>query len=132
MQSRVSKNKGANQFFGNLAYQRQAAQTTSLFGFTDSTNTSGLDTAVNWSRYYRPGGTSFLSIHFKYEFSRLATNVTPFFANRANVSGDAGILGNDQTPMNWGPPNLTLLQRRRGTFRTAIRAERESDASLFL
>jgi hypothetical protein len=32
--------------------------------------------------------------------------VTPFFAGRANVSGDAGIAGNDQDPANWGPPSL--------------------------
>jgi hypothetical protein len=32
--------------------------------------------------------------------------VTPYFANRVNVSGDAGIVGNDQDPVNWGPPTL--------------------------
>ena len=49
-----------------------------------------------------------LRVHFKYEFSRLATDVTPYFANRTNVSGEAGILGNDQEPVNWGPPNLNF------------------------
>lgn len=106
VQSRVSRNKGRNQLFGNFALQRQSAQTTSLFGFRDSTNTSGLDIAVNWARYYRPHGSSFLSVHFKYEFSRLTTDITPFFANRINVSGQAGISGNDQVPSSWGPPNL--------------------------
>jgi trimeric autotransporter adhesin len=51
-------------------------------------------------------GAQFFSVHFKYEFSRLATDVTPYFANRSNVSGEAGIFGNDQQPLNWGPPNL--------------------------
>ena len=34
--------------------------------------------------------------------------MTPHFANRVNVSGEAGITGNDQDPTNWGPPALTF------------------------
>jgi cell division septation protein DedD len=110
VQARASKNEGANQYFGNLAFQRTAAQTTSLFGFKDLSGTDGLDTAVNWTHRFGRGfsflGSQFFSIHLKYEFSRLTTDETPYFANRTNVSGEAGILGNDQTPVNWGPPNL--------------------------
>src|SRR5262249_2004078 len=32
--------------------------------------------------------------------------LTPFFANRKNISGEAGISGNNQEPLNWGPPSL--------------------------
>jgi hypothetical protein len=110
VQARANKNMGANQFFANLAYQRQTAETTSLFGFKDSTASSGLDTAVNWSHRFSHGfnglGSQFFSVHFKYEFSRLVTDVTPYFANLTNVSGAAAISGNDQEPLNWGPPNL--------------------------
>jgi hypothetical protein len=108
VQARITKNFGFNQsLFGNFAYQRAATQATNLFGFQDSTNLSGLDSAVNWSRRFnRIFGAQFFSIHFKYEFTRLATDLTPYFANRTNVSGDAGISGNDQSPLNWGPPNL--------------------------
>jgi hypothetical protein len=110
VQARASKNKGGNQFFGTFAFQHTAADTTSLFGFKDSSATTGLDTAVNWSHRFGRGffftGGQFFSIHFKYEFSRLATDATPYFANRTNVSGAAGILGNDQAPVDWGPPNL--------------------------
>jgi hypothetical protein len=35
--------------------------------------------------------------------------VTPYFANRINVSGNAGITGNNQEPVNWGPPNLAFF-----------------------
>ena len=106
VQARATKNKGRNQFFGTFAYQGLTTETTDLFGFKDSTTSSGLDAVANWSRFYRPHGTSFLTIHFKYEFSRQVIDVTPFFANRSNVSGAAGISGNDQEPVNWGPPNL--------------------------
>ncbi len=105
VQARATKNKGRNQFFGTFAYQGLTTEATDLFGFEDSTTTSGLDAVANWSRGYRVG-TSYFVIHFKYEFSRLATDVTPYFANRSNVSGEAGISGNDQEPVNWGPPNL--------------------------
>jgi hypothetical protein len=43
-----------------------------------------------------------------YQFSRLAMRTTPYFANRENVSGEAGITGNNQEPGNWGPPNLSF------------------------
>jgi hypothetical protein len=39
-------------------------------------------------------------------FSRLSTHNTPYFANGANVSAEAGITGNNQEPVNWGPPAL--------------------------
>ena len=41
-----------------------------------------------------------------YTFSRLRTELTPNFENRINVSGNAAIAGNDQSPANWGPPSL--------------------------
>jgi hypothetical protein len=110
VQARITKNFGFNQsLFGNFAYQRATTQTTDLFGFQDSAKISGLDSAINWSRRFnRILGAQFFSIHFKYEFSRLGTDLTPYFANRTNVSGAAGILGNDQEPLNWGPPNLVF------------------------
>ncbi len=108
VQFRASKSEGRNQFFGNLAYAGTRTKATDIFGFKDSTTTAGLDAVANWSRNFRPVGTTYLIIHFQYEFSRLATNVTPYFANRANISGAAGILGNDQDPVNWGPPNLAF------------------------
>src|ERR1019366_5483993 len=33
---------------------------------------------------------------------------TPYFANKINVSHDAGIDGNNQDPQNWGPPSLSF------------------------
>lgn len=109
VQSRFTKGFGfGNQLFGNLAYQRGTTRAKNLFGFDDTTTLSGLDTAVNWSHRLRRGifNSTFFIVHFRYEFSRLTTDVTPYFANRANISGSAGILGNDQEPLNWGPPSL--------------------------
>src|ERR1035438_7645113 len=43
-----------------------------------------------------------------YNFSRSSTLLTPAFANRRNVAGEAGITGDDQSPLNWGPPALNF------------------------
>jgi trimeric autotransporter adhesin len=93
---------GRNQFYGNFAYQRVEAATTNAFGFADANGVSGVDTAINWSRQV----SQFFSFRIRYQYLRTATDVTPYFANRRNVSGDAGITGNNQDPVNWGPPNL--------------------------
>ena len=93
---------GRNQLFGNLAIQRTSTDAGTVFGLTDATEVSGIDTAVNWSHRF----SQLLSIRLRYQFTRLSTSVTPYFANRTNVSGDAGITGNLQDPADWGPPRL--------------------------
>src|SRR6185312_3471587 len=50
-----------------------------------------------------------LNINTTLSFSRLSARLTPYFENRENVSGNAGIIGNDQSPTNWGPPSLNFL-----------------------
>ena len=93
---------GKNQLFGNLALQRTTTDTGNVFGLTDSIRASGIDTTVNWSHRF----SQLLSLRLRYQFTRLTNTVTPFFANRINVSGEAGITGNGQDPMDWGPPRL--------------------------
>ena len=103
-QARVSQalSGGRNQIFGNLALQRTTTDAGNVFGFTDSSRASGIDSALNWSHRF----SQLLSLRFRYQFTRLANGVTPYFANRINVSGEAGIAGNDQDPINWGAPRL--------------------------
>jgi hypothetical protein len=103
-QSRFTKvlGGGRNQFFGNLAYQCTTTDSANVFAFVDSSRVSGLDTTLNWAHRL----SQFWSVRLRYQYTRLTTNVTPYFANRTNVSGDAGIAGNNQDPINWGPPRL--------------------------
>ncbi len=93
-----------NQVFGNFAFQDTRQDNPNVFGFLDTTDTFGLTTSANWFHRFGQGffGT------FGYQFSRLSTRVTPYFENRQNVSGEAGIVGNDQNPLDWGPPTLTF------------------------
>jgi hypothetical protein len=105
LQSRFNKTLSSrDQIYGRFAFQSTRSDNSNLFDFLDASNRLGLNTDINWS--HRLGHTWFLNLG--YQFSRLSSRLTPFFGNRANVSGHAGISGNDQTPMNWGPPSLTF------------------------
>ena len=50
----------------------------------------------------------FMFLRSRFTFNRSTNDVTPFFAFRSNVSGLAGIQGNNQNPANWGPPSLAF------------------------
>jgi hypothetical protein len=105
LQTRFNKNLGRNdQLSGNFAYQSTRTDNASLFGFLDTSDTTGINAGVNWRHSFAPR----LFVTFGYQYSRLAARVTPFFANRENVSGAAGITGNNQDPLNWGPPALAF------------------------
>ena len=96
-------NRGAS-FTGTLAFQHSAVDSTNLFQFTDTSTLTSWNAGANWFRRVSPRTT----IRIKYQFAHDASGVTPFFANRVNVSGDAGIAGNNQDPENWGPPALVF------------------------
>ncbi|MGH9643018.1 MAG: carboxypeptidase-like regulatory domain-containing protein, partial [Terriglobales bacterium] len=105
LQTRVMKMFGRkDQLFGNFALQSIRSSSPNIFGFVDRSSALGLNTGINWN--HRLSTDWFLTAGF--QFSRLATHVHPYFANRENVSGDAGIQGNNQDPMNWGPPALSF------------------------
>jgi hypothetical protein len=77
---------------------------TSLFGFRDATDVLGVNGGIKADHRF----TDNLWLHLTYNYSRLRTQMTPFFENRINVSGDAGMTGNNQSPENWGPPTLVF------------------------
>ena len=93
---------------GFVAYQRSSSRNPNQagFGFLDTGDTSGINSSVNFQHRFS-----------QRVFSRLGTTsssrcdvfrTTPFFANRENISGEAGITGNNQDPINWGPPSLNF------------------------
>jgi hypothetical protein len=93
-----------NQLYGGFALQSTRTSSPNLFGFLDASDVLGTNTNLNWAHRFGPG----LFLNMGYRFSRLATRSTPYWENRENVSGEAGILGNNQDPANWGPPSLTF------------------------
>lgn len=103
LNSNVSKTIGRNnQVSGNFAATSTRTSNTNLFGFTDATSGLGLFASVNWSHTYNPRFRQ----NVGYQFSRQSNRLTPYWQNRANVSGQAGIAGNDQDATYWGPPTL--------------------------
>jgi trimeric autotransporter adhesin len=103
LQSRLMKNLNMkNQVYGTFAFQDTRTDTPSVFGFQDKSGIFGINTGMNWSHRFNQRW----SMNLGYKFSYLSTRITPNFENRENISGEAGITGNNQDPVNWGPPSL--------------------------
>ena len=105
-QIRMSRDIGSpdNSMSGTFALESTREDNTSLFGFRDNTATLGLNTAVDYDHRFANN----LYGHLTYRFSRSRNEVTPFFENRTNVAGDAGLTGVNQDAANWGPPTLVF------------------------
>ena len=95
-----------NTLIGSIGIQRGVTDTGSIFGFSDASTVTTIDTQVSWTRRF----SLFTTLQAGYHFTDTITSATPYFANSVNVSGDAGISGNDQTPDNWGPPSLQFAR----------------------
>lgn len=105
VQSRVDKTIGRrDQVYGTFNLDSVRSGAVDLFSFVDTTDTLGLNTNLNWSHRLN----SHLFLYAGYHFSRLRALVRPEFENKQNISGDAGITGNNQDPANWGPPGLSF------------------------
>src|SRR5262245_6674736 len=105
LQSRLTQNVNQrNQVFGNLSYQRTTTDSNTLFGFEDQNRASAIDAQVTWTHRL----AQLTSLRLRYQFTRQTNETRPYFAYRTNVSGQAGINGNNQEPVNWGPPSLSF------------------------
>jgi hypothetical protein len=105
LQSRLTQNiNQRNQIFGNVSYQRTTTDSNTLFGFEDQNRSSAMDAQVNWNHRI----AQLISLRLRYQFTRQTTETRPYFAYRTNVSGEAGVNGNNQEPVNWGPPSLSF------------------------
>lgn len=103
LQSRLNQTiDRKNTVFGGLAFQDTRAANPNVFGFVDTTDSLGLNANAHWFHRFAQG----LFANFGDEFSRMSINLHPNFENLENVSGAAGIRGNDQSPLDWGPPTL--------------------------
>jgi trimeric autotransporter adhesin len=102
---RLDKTLGRrDELYGSFNFQSTRGSAGDLFGFVDKTSTLGINTNINWSHRFN----QHLFLNSSYRFSRLRTQIVPYFENRQNISGDAGISGNNQDPANWGPPKLSF------------------------
>lgn len=87
---------------GNFALTSTRSSNGSLLGFVDASSGLGISSGVGWSHTFTPR----LHLNLNYSFSRQSSRSRPYWQNRANISQQAGITGNDQDPAYWGPPAL--------------------------
>ncbi len=107
LQTRMNKWLGRaykDQLYGGFNFQSTRSSSVNLFDFMDRTDALGMNANINWM--HRFGSRLFFIAG--YTFSRQRTLVRPNFKERVNVSGAAGISGNDQDAANWGPPALNF------------------------
>ena len=106
VQGHLNKGFGLkNQLYGTFALQSSRSDNPTLLGFLDTNRSLGSNLAANW----RHGFTRRLFTTFGFQFSRQSMRTTPFFDNRENISGLAGIAGNNQEALNWGPPAIQFM-----------------------
>ena len=105
LQSRLDKSLGRrDSVYGGFAFTSSRSNSADLFRFLDTTNTLGVNGDVHWSHRLPHQTIANLS----YTFSRQRVEIRPNFSHLANISGEAGITGNDQDPADWGPPTLAF------------------------
>ncbi len=105
LRAQVQKSfKRKNNLSGVFGIQDTRGDNDNTFNFLDLNKSLGMQATANYSRSYtaRFRGT------VTYQFSRQSSQTYPFFSNRINISGLAGITGNNQQPLNWGPPSLSF------------------------
>lgn len=93
-----------NRLSGSAGYQSTRSDDPDLFGFTDVARSATKNASITWNRRM----TRTISAVIRYQFTQSSTKNLPYFANQIDVSGIAGISGNDRDPRNWGPPALNF------------------------
>lgn len=104
LQTRGNKQRKSNFFSANFSLQNTRTDTPNVFGFLNTTRVFGFSGGGTFRHSLSP--RSFVNIG--YTLSRYSNRGNPFFANRQNISALAGITGNNQEPVNWGPPALSF------------------------
>jgi hypothetical protein len=126
-QGRANKMLNRKHFVnGSFAYRNARSSGPNVFGFDDTGKITGFNANANW-RYM---ASQRLNFSLGYQFSRLSMRTTPYFANRENVSGEAGITGNNQEPGNWGPPNLSFSSGIAGLSDAALSLTRNQTSGV--
>ena len=106
LQLSMLKAFGKNSVNGQITLLNTRSDSENAFNFLDLNPSFGINAGATFSRSF----TSRLRGTLTLAFSRMSVQIDPFFAGRENVSAAAGITGNNQDPLNWGPPSLQFNQ----------------------
>ena len=127
VQGRANKMLNRKHFLnGSFAYRNARNAGPNVFGFDDTSHTTGFNASATW-RYM---ASQRLNFSLGYQFSRMTLRTMPYFADRENVSGEAGITGNNQDPGNWGPPNLSFSSGIAGLSDAALSLTRNQTSGV--
>jgi hypothetical protein len=100
--SSLNKQVRRDYISGWFGFQSTRSDSVNLFDFVDRSSARVFNGGAYWHHQLKPR----ISLITNYSFNWQRKEATTNFENRENVSGDAGIGGNDQDPANWGPPSL--------------------------
>ncbi|HEV2646690.1 MAG TPA: carboxypeptidase-like regulatory domain-containing protein [Acidobacteriaceae bacterium] len=101
---RLNKGIGKNYFYGNWNFSDSRNTNPSIFGFTDTGASLGINANVNWSRSF----TQRLRSTLGYTFGRSRSSTNPYYAYQPNFETAAGIQGADTEKGYGGPPTLNF------------------------
>ena len=105
MQFRAVRQVGRrDNFSGTLQLRSTRTDNPNLFGFLATGSQLSNASTVSWRHTF----SSRFFVTLGYQFNRNSARNVPFFSERFNVSGAAGITGNNQDPIDWGPPSLNF------------------------
>jgi hypothetical protein len=85
-------------------YQMSTGNNPTLFGFRDTSDSSGLSSSAGWSHSFKPRFNS----NFTWNFSRSISKNAPFFAYSQDLATQLGITGTSHDPIAYGPPSLSF------------------------
>ena len=94
--------KNSLDFFGNVQWRNSTNK--QLYGFLDNGQGTGSNFAAGWTHNLSPRTINAL----RFNFSRNRNETVPFFAYGQNVAAELGIGGVSNSPINYGPPNLSF------------------------
>ena len=102
---RIQRNIGKeNRLSVRINGQRRDGENAQVFGFLDTASGYGFNTTVGWTHNF----STHLINNAQVTFNRNVTQLTPFFANGADIAAELGIAGTSSNPLNFGPPNLNF------------------------
>jgi hypothetical protein len=104
LNTRFNKSVRTNRFDFSLNYQRRSGYTLQPFDFKDPTSGYGINSSIGYNRTISPH----MVINFSSRYNMNRSQTTSFFSNGADIAGELGIQGLNQTPLNYGPPNLNF------------------------
>ncbi len=89
---------------GAMNLQSTRTDNPNLFGFLSTGRQRSNAANVSWRHSF----SSRFYVNVNYQFNRSTSRNVPFYSERENISGLAGITGNNQEAVNWGPPSLNF------------------------